>query len=69
MIKPTTLLCSKTLTLVVLALFSTNTFAIPKINTIYGKNNDGFARVKIINETTANLACYVALDGRKVKFK
>ena len=48
----------------------TNTVqAKPKIKTIYGHSLDGFARVKIKNNTTENLACYVAIDGFKVKFR
>lgn len=69
MTKSLTLFSLKVLALIISITFSVNTLAIPKITTIYGKNNDGFSRVKIINETTANLACYIALDGRKIKFK
>ena len=46
-----------------------NAQAIPNIDTLYGKNKEGYARVKVVNLTTRNLACYVALDGRKIKFK
>ena len=41
----------------------------PKTKTIYGRSLDGFARVKIKNNTTENLACYVAINGFKVKFR
>lgn len=41
----------------------------PKTKTIYGTSLDGFARVKIKNNTTENLACYIAIDGFKVKFR
>jgi len=39
-----------------------------KITILHGKSQEGFVRVKIKNETNAALACYVAIDGRKVKF-
>ena len=50
-------------------LMISNAFAIPKIDTIYGKNEEGFARVKIINETTklpirAHSKWYKATDRR-----
>jgi len=38
------------------------------IAVIHGKSQDGFARIKIKNETNTPLACYVAIDGRKSKF-
>jgi len=41
----------------------------PKTKTTYGKSLDGFARVKIKNNTTQNLACYIAINGYKVKFR
>jgi len=41
----------------------------PKTKTIYGHSLDGFARVKIKNNTTENLACYVAINGYKIKFR
>ncbi len=41
----------------------------PKTKTIYGHNLEGFARVKIKNNTTESLACYVAINGFKVKFR
>ena len=44
-------------------------FARPKINTIYGYSLDGFVRVKIKNQTTQALACWVAIDGFKLKFR
>jgi hypothetical protein len=48
----------------------TNTVhAKPKTKTIYGRTIDGFAQVKIKNNTTESLACYIAIDGYKVKFR
>lgn len=40
-----------------------------KIAIIHGKSQDGFARVKIKNETNVPLACYVSIDGKKIKFR
>ncbi len=42
--------------------------ALPKFSVEHGKRPDGTPRVKITNETTATLACYVAIDGHKKKF-
>jgi len=50
-------------------LYTNNALANPKTKTIYGHSLDGFARVKIKNNTTESLACYVAIDGYKVKFR
>lgn len=41
----------------------------PRIKTVFGKSLEGFTRVKIINEIPEELACYVAIDGRKIKFR
>jgi len=50
-------------------LYTNNALANPKTKTIYGHSLDGFARVKIKNNTTESLACYIAIDGYKVKFR
>ena len=42
--------------------------ASPRITVTFDESN-GFARVKIRNETFEPLACYVAIDGYKVKFQ
>ena len=49
-------------------LYSHAALAKPKTKTFYGHSLDGFARVKIKNNTTESLACYVAINGYKVKF-
>ncbi len=46
-----------------------NLLAMPKITTRYGVTKEGFVQIKIKNETRENLSCYVAIDGRKMKFK
>jgi len=54
----------------VFVLFVTNMVqAKPKTKTIYGRNLDGFPQVKVKNNTTESLACFVAIDGYKVKFR
>jgi len=41
----------------------------PYIRTEYGYSLEGMARVRVINESNRLLACYVGLDGRKMKFR
>lgn len=41
----------------------------PKTKTLHGHNLEGFARAKIKNETIKDLACWVAIDGHKYKFR
>ena len=43
--------------------------AMPHIETIFGKTNQQFTRAKIINKTSLELACYLAIDGYKIKFR
>ena len=43
--------------------------ALPKVTVTFGESSDGFARVKIHNETFEALACFVAIDGYKSKFQ
>lgn len=50
-------------------LLSPPVLAKPKIKPVFGHNLQGFARVKVINESTADLACYVAINGFKKKFR
>ena len=52
-----------------LILNSSSVFARPKTKTIHGYSLDGFARVKVKNLTTTDLACWVAIDGQKTKFR
>ncbi len=54
--------------LFLLVFFTMPTLAKVKISIIHGKTQEGIARIKIKNETKVPLACYVAIDGRKVKF-
>lgn len=41
----------------------------PHTSTVYSKNLEGHVRVKIINEMSRTLACFVAIDGYKMKFR
>lgn len=52
-----------------LILISPLLMASPKITVTFGESLDGFARIKVRNETFIPLACYVAIDGHKVKFQ
>lgn len=37
--------------------------------TLFAKTPEGFIKAKIKNETFAELACYIAIDGYKKKFR
>ena len=41
----------------------------PKFKTTFGYSLEGYARVQVKNETTKDLACWVAIDGHKKKFR
>jgi hypothetical protein len=44
-------------------------WALPKITVTFGESSNGFSQVKIKNETEESLACFVAIDGYKAKFR
>jgi len=51
-------------------LFSSNVQAKnTKIEIVHGYSTDGYARIKIISNIKKELACYVAIDGHKSKFR
>ena len=50
-------------------LFPAICLADPHIETVFEKNNDQLLRAKIINKTKSELACYLAIDGYKIKFR
>jgi hypothetical protein len=51
-------------------LFTTNTQAKnTNIEMVHGYSTDGYARIKVINNIKKELACYVAIDGHKSKFR
>lgn len=64
-----TLLFKKTLVIVLLCFFSFALSAMPNIRTEFGKTIDGMVRIKVFNQTNRDLACYVGIDGRKIKFR
>jgi len=41
----------------------------PKFLINYGYSLDGFVRIQVKNETIVDLACWVAIDGFKKKFR
>ena len=41
----------------------------PKTTTLFDKTPNGFVKAKIKNETFEELACYIAIDGYKKKFR
>ncbi len=41
----------------------------PLITVVHQRNKNSFVQVKVANETTRDLACYVAIDGYKIKFR
>ena len=53
---------------IVMIIFSPVILAAPKITVSFDDSN-GFTRIKIKNETFEPLACYVAIDGYKIKFQ
>ncbi len=59
----------KLMLFILLSLSIFTAHAKPRITVEHGKTLDGFARIKITNETVEKLACYVAIDGYKIKFK
>lgn len=48
--------------------FSPIILASPRVTVSFG-DSSGLARIKIKNETFEPLACYVAIDGHKIKFQ
>lgn len=52
-----------------LIFFSFYAFSKPKTKVYYGYSLEGFARLQVKNETNKELACWVAIDGFKKKFR
>ncbi len=52
-----------------LLIISPVSWGLPKITVTYNVTPTGFTQVRIRNETLESLACYVAIDGFKKKFK
>ena len=53
----------------VFCFFSTISVAKPHIYVEHGHTLNGFAKVRVSSEEAEMLACYVAIDGYKIKFK
>jgi len=52
-----------------LLLISTYAQAKPKTTVITNYSIDKFAQIKVTNETNKRLACYVSIDGYKIRFR
>ncbi len=55
--------------LTLLLILTSDVIAKPKTSIEHGRSLEGYARVRINNLITKELACYVAIDGYKVKFR
>lgn len=60
---------AKWLVLILLCVYLPAVYAGPSIKAEFGRTLEGHVRVKVINETNRELACYVAIDGWKMKFR
>ena len=48
---------------------SSSVNARPHTETVFGKTNEQMVRAKVVNKTKKELACYLAIDGYKIKFR
>ncbi|WP_440876984.1 hypothetical protein [Thalassotalea sp. PLHSN55] len=55
--------------LLTVAIVAIPAYAMPKITVTKRLNIEGITEVQIYNETRKELACYVAIDGQKRKFR
>ncbi|MGB1199639.1 MAG: hypothetical protein ACPG46_11360 [Thalassotalea sp.] len=55
--------------MVFFSVFSGVTDSKPKTTIFFEKTAAGFIKAKIRNETAEQLACYIAIDGHKKKFR
>ena len=55
--------------LIIASLFTVGVYAKPKITVHKSFDTNNFAQIKITNETIKELACYVAIDGQKIRFR
>jgi len=53
----------------VLILFSSTVISMPKITVNKRVNQEGYLVVTVKNNTQEPLACYVAINGQKIRFK
>lgn len=61
-----TMIFNKKLFFLILLVYATNVFAMPKVNVTNQRNLKGFAEMRVTNQTMENLVCYVAIDGHKI---
>ncbi len=48
---------------------SFSAFSKPKTEVFYRYTPEGYAQIQVQNKTTAELACWIAIDGYKKKFR
>lgn len=41
----------------------------PHVETVFGVTSQQLTRAKVVNKTAIELACYLAIDGYKIKFR
>lgn len=56
------------ITFFLLLFMTNNALAMPKITVNHQRNIQGFAEIRVTNNTIENLICYVAIDGHKILF-
>lgn len=59
----------KTLCLIISLFAVFQLAAMPKIEVLKRIDQEGHSQVKVLNKTIRNLACYVAIDGQKQRFR
>ena len=59
----------KCILVLMLLVVTTIALAGPRISVEYGMDRQKFVKIKVKNETRRTLACYVAINGIKKKFK
>ena len=52
-----------------LILFSSHAWCLPKTTLLFDRTAAGFMQVQVKNDTSEDLACYVAIDGHKLRFR
>ncbi|MEW6984214.1 hypothetical protein AAD001_16285 [Colwelliaceae bacterium 6471] len=55
--------------ILVIALQSFYCLAMPRITVENDRTIEGYAKIRIKNETARELACHIAIDGFKIKFR
>lgn len=56
--------------IIISLLFSSSPLlAAPEVETVFERNLDKLLRAKVINKTKKELACFLAIDGYKIRFR